>query len=209
MKAGTAWKWKNGGSGFIDKASGNYLLTYNGANPIQIDTYNYPVFPINRMNTFALFATDSWKIHRATLNLGVRYDQSSSFYPTQEKEPGVFGTAGSVPARDILTWKRVVPRLGLSWDVRGTGRSVVKATYSLYSPSMGTLFSQLYNPNALVTTVYRWSDPNRNGDYDPGEVNLDPNQGDYLSQSGGVTHSSTPISSALITEYTGPFSNRS
>jgi hypothetical protein len=33
-----------------------------------------------------------------------------------------------VPARDILTWNRFVPRLGLSWDVRGTGHSVVKAT---------------------------------------------------------------------------------
>jgi len=204
LKVGTALTWENGGSGFIDKASGNYLLTYNGANPIQIDTYNYPVFPINRMNTFALFATDSWKIDRFTLNLGVRYDHSSSFYPTQEKEPGVFGTSGSVAASDILTWNRVVPRLGLSWDVRGTGRSVVKATYALYSPSMGTLFSQLYNPNALVTTVYRWSDPNRNGDYDPGEVNLDPLGGDYLSQSGGITQILNPdLRQPVITEYTG------
>jgi hypothetical protein len=33
--------------------------------------------------------------------------------------------------------------------------------------------------------VYRWRDLNGNGRYDPGEVNLDPNGPDFLSQTGG------------------------
>jgi hypothetical protein len=35
------------------------------------------------------------------------------------------------------------------------------------------------NPNAITYAIYRWSDPNGNRNYDPGEVNLDPNGPDF------------------------------
>jgi hypothetical protein len=36
-----------------------------------------------------------------------------------------------------------------------------------------------------TTVTYLWRDLNRNRDYDPGEVNLDVNGPDFVSQSGG------------------------
>ncbi len=51
FKGGVTFTREDGGSGFIEKASGNYLLTFNGPQPIQITTYNFPIVPVNRLNT--------------------------------------------------------------------------------------------------------------------------------------------------------------
>src|SRR5207302_624007 len=71
------------------------------------------------------------------------------------------------------------------------------------------------NQNTLVTTRYRWLDPDRNGDYTPGEVNLDVNGPDFISVTGAsnnllnrdlkqpITHE---ISSSLERELSAGFS---
>jgi hypothetical protein len=41
----------------------------------------------------------------------------------------------------------------------------------------------LANKNTINQAIYRWRDLNGNKDYDPGETNLDPNGGDFLSRS--------------------------
>jgi hypothetical protein len=40
---------------------------------------------------------------------------------------------------------------------------------------------QIADPNVIAQALYRWRDPNGNGVYDPGEVNLDTNGSDFLS----------------------------
>jgi len=192
FKGGATYTREDGGSGFIAKQSGNYLLTFNGPQPIQITTYNFPIVPVNRLNTAAVYLTDTWTAKRVTMNLGVRYERYHSFYPDQSSQAGQFSAGGDFPGADILTWNRVVPRLGAAWDVRGNGRTVVKGTYGWYSNSMGNLYAQLYNPNGLVTTNYRWHDLNANGDYDPGEVDLNRNGVDFLSAFGGVNQILNP-----------------
>ena len=49
----------------------------------------------------------------------------------------------------------------------------MKATYGRFNTEAAIAAN--YNQYTTFQTVYRWSDPNRNGRYDPGEVNLDTN----------------------------------
>ena len=38
--------------------------------------------------------------------------------------------------------------------------------------------------NSITYSIYQWRDPNRNNDYDAGEINLDPTGPDFVEQTG-------------------------
>lgn len=115
------------------------------------------------------------------MNLGLRWDAFRSWVPAQTKEQGQFGSAGSYPEVDAITWRGLAPRLGIAYDLAGNGKTVLKASWGRYNHSPGDSFADAYNRNTISTTTYRWSDQNRNGDYDSGEVNLDTNGGDFVT----------------------------
>ncbi len=105
-----------------------------------------------RWRDFEVYANDTWKLHpRVTLTLGLRY---SRFPPAWEKDnrisnffPSLFnGTdfnTGLVTADEavqmglskstINTYKNGwQPRLGLAWDVHGTGKTAVRLGFGRY-----------------------------------------------------------------------------
>jgi hypothetical protein len=192
------------GTRYLNKASGNYLLLYDAGQPFQVTTYNYPVDPTSKMSAFGFYAKDNWAVGpRVTLNVGVRYDRYHSFLPSQTKEQGLFGGAGSFDPLDVLTWNIVVPRVGLAWDLKGNAKTVVKATYGRFGAPMGTSFASAYNRNALSSATYLWGDPNDSGDFEPGEVNLDTNGPDFVSITGANNNIMNPdLRQPTTNEYT-------
>jgi hypothetical protein len=187
LKAGYSAYFEGTGTGYLNKVSGNYLLmfdTINGApnTPYEISTYNYPVDPTNLMRSAGVYLKDIWTIGtNVTLDLGVRWDRYHAFVPRQTKPEGLFGGSGEFPSVDVLTWHRLVPRAALAWDIRGNGKTVVKATYGEFNTPMTNGFASPYNQAALQTTTYLWHDLDGNHNYDPGEVNLDLNGPDFVS----------------------------
>jgi hypothetical protein len=185
LKAGFNSYYEGTGTRYLTKVSGNYLLIFDDGVPFELTTYNYPVDPTSKMTALGIYVKDTWSIgQRLTANIGVRYDRYHSFLPAQTKEQGPFGLAGTFEKQDVLTWNRIVPRLGIAWDVTGNGRTVVKATYGKFNYSMGAGFASAYNRNALSSATYRWNDPNGSGDFETGEVNLDTNGPDFVSITG-------------------------
>ncbi len=166
--------------------SGNYHLMYDTVSgvpnqPVQLETTNAPVEPDNWDNVYSAYFTDQWRIgQRLTFNLGIRYDVQHSYVPEQSRPEGPFAAAATFPRVEVGKWGRFAPRAAFAWDMTGRGRTVVKATYGKFNTEAAIAAN--YNQYTTYQTVYRWTDPNRNGRYDPGEVNLDTtNSLDFIS----------------------------
>src|SRR5262249_1189711 len=200
FKFGTDETWEAGNTQSLhDQAAGDYLLQFSKGLPNQIQTFNYPFNPDNELHTQSLFATDTWKLKRVVLNYGVRWERYNDFYPTQMKAAGQFSDAATYPGKTLLVWRDFVPRIGGAWDMFGSGKTVLKASFGMFGDTMGDLWGNTFNPDALVTTTYKWNGPcvvtpyrnvsynNTSCDADPATLaSLNPKSPDFLSATGGL-----------------------
>ena len=164
---------------------GNYALMFDVVSglphqPIQFETSNAPVNPVNWDNVYSLYFTDQWRLgERVTLNLGARYDYQHSYVPEQSREAGPFAAAATFPRVEVARYGHLGPRVGFAWDLTGSGKTVVKSSYGWFNTEAA--LSADFNQNTIFTTDYRWHDLNGDGKYQPGEVNLDTNEADFIS----------------------------
>ena len=200
FKAGYQVYFESVGTAWPNMAAGDYTLIYDrdpvtrAQLPAELEAYNNPVLsPVNKETQYSLYLQDKWALgNRLTFNLGLRWDRYHAFVDEQVKEQGVFGNSGAFPYVDVLTWKAVAPRAAAAWDVTGSGKTVVKATYGYFTHVMTEDFAQNYNINARTTYRYRWRDTNGNNDYDPGEVNLALTSPDFISVAGATNNLLNP-----------------
>ena len=178
--------------GAYSSAFYNYrLLLQNGA-PNQIEVWNNPGYAKVVTHYFGTYLTDSWSVaRRLTLNLGLRFAHDNGFVPAVCREaaapPGHLAfPAGCREAQQFNVWNSVAPRLHAAWDLRGDGKTMIKGGFGRFDHERQQV-PELDAADAQVRTqvVYRWRDLNGNRRYDAGEVNLDPNGPDFVSQSGG------------------------
>lgn len=108
-----------------------------------------------------IYLQDSWVFGRLTLNPGVRYERFVMSIPEQSAGAGTWVGARSFPAQNgIINWNTVSPRLGLSWDVFGDGRTAVKAGVSRYDRLEGVTLVQPLNRRNIAFQQCPWSDAN-------------------------------------------------
>ena len=216
FKVGTSLYWRGLSVGLRNSPAGNYTLIYDRVNnvsgtPVEIAMLNSPTEPKPRTNYYAGYFKDTWRAtDHLTVNIGVRFDQQHAFLTEQSKEaspnfPTLFPAATFAPL-DVLTWNSLVPRLGFAWDV--AERTVIKGTFGVYSNGLSDNFANSYNPLTNTTTSFRWRDPNGNGDYDPGEVNLDTsaNGTDFIGIAGASSANLNPdLKQPMTRESTASF----
>ena len=189
---------QTGGTNIPNHLAGNYQLTFDvvggvAHQPVEMITFNAPITQQNRENSYSGYVTDRWEAgKRLTINMGVRYDYFNSFVPPQTKAQGQFGNAGTFTQFEGNTWKNWSPRFAAAYDLTGDAKSVVKATFGVYNAEMADSFASPFNQNGEVATDYRWHDLNHNGNYDPGEVNLDTNGPDFVSITGAANNIFNP-----------------
>jgi hypothetical protein len=134
---------------------------YNGV-PAYVDATNLPMYQESRIHNTSFYAQDAWAVNnRLTLNLGVRFENFKGSNPAQGADAGRFFPARQYPEmQDIPNFSILVPRLGVSYDVKGDGRTAIKASFSRYAIMEGSRFPETLNPNAYSGQGMEWTDTN-------------------------------------------------
>jgi len=139
---------------------------------------------INRMNRWSAYLQDSFTIaDRLTINAGVRWDWSDGIIPEQTNvgnpfwqnildnadvtwltppQPLYFAPKDYPEYRDYMTSNTFSPRVGITYDPFGDGKTAIRASYSHYVEMMMLQFTSLPNPNYIHTGDFNWYDTNAN-----------------------------------------------
>jgi hypothetical protein len=114
----------------------------------------------------AAYVQDTVTANRLTLQLGVRFDRNhdQAFAASADANPLVpaWLPAVNFPGVDPgVVFNNVSPRLGLTYDLRGNGKTVARANYASYWGQVGTggVANQL-NPISRISVRYPWIDAN-------------------------------------------------
>ncbi|MGQ0732871.1 MAG: carboxypeptidase regulatory-like domain-containing protein [Acidobacteriota bacterium] len=203
---------------------GHYRTHFNSTSgadfttPYRVQIYNTPRDSANWAWHHGAFVNDQIQKGRVTMNLGVRWDYYSSYYPDQEILPGPFrsffyggaalpngyriaatpfaGTWQIPGVSDIRQFSSLAPRVGVAWDLFGNGKTTIKANYGRFYHNTG-IGSGTVNPAQSISYTFNWSDLNSDRVFQMNEF------GTFVSSSGGT---SQLIASDLRHTYTDSYS---
>jgi hypothetical protein len=183
--------------------------------PFRVTLRNTPRASYNANWHHAAYMSDQWQMaRRVTVTAGLRWDYYSSFFPDQPIPEGAFRDffyAGvpvqtsvgpfSLPRTSFadngfrapgVSGIReypflIAPRIGVSWDLRGDGKTVVKANWGRFHHNTGNASGDV-NPLREATATFDWLDRNGNRLFSMDELG----QNRAVTGVGGVSSSFDP-----------------
>ena len=143
-------------------------LNYDFLNgrPNRIQYFAGPFFQQERQNhEIGLYAQDAWRIKRMTLNVGLRWDYVTMGFPSADLPAGMWVPARHVDAvSGVPQWSDINPRVGVSYDVFGNGRTALKASIGRFNQLSRSDMTRRFHPfTSSVSNANRnWTDVNGN-----------------------------------------------
>ncbi len=195
FKAGVRWRTAHTTS--LNHRGGNAYARFTNGVPNSVDLWRDANQEFH-LSTWGAFVQDTYTVRRLTLNLGARVDiQSNEALATSVAANPIAPVI--LPALDFpgldgpVRWTNVSPRIGLTYDLTGTGRTIASASFAAYYGQLAPdqLVSDLLATNAVMVR-YPWSDLNGDQFVQANEINFsnlltrsteyDPaNPGNFLS----------------------------
>lgn len=145
-----------------------------------------------------MYIQDVWSIkNRLTINLGLRVDYDRIFFPTfhLKERPGLAYEIGEAYVKPVLGWNpwaaydipalgnvvkfmNLSPRLGISYDPFGDGKTALKIAFSYYHEPVANGEVSTSSPTEQTAFKFDWWDLNNNGVPDsPGIDKYNPTGG--------------------------------
>jgi hypothetical protein len=98
------------------------------------------------VNNYVGFIQDRWSLtNRLTMNLGVRLDRYSYYFPAESSNLGTIYSATAI-----------APRLGISYDLLGDRKNIVKLSYSRYYEGMSRNWFGSWEHRYEGGAIYTW-----------------------------------------------------
>ena len=148
--------------------SNDQSVTYRLVNgiPNQITQMISPFTVRARLAQTSAYVQDQWTGGRVTVQGAVRFDRVRSWFPEQQFSGRFLPSPVVIPeTRGVDAYTDVTPRLGIAYDVTGTGRTAVKIGAGRYLDGAGT--TGVYYDSNPATRLSRsanrgWFDSNLN-----------------------------------------------
>jgi hypothetical protein len=161
---------------------------YDNGVPVEVVAFNTPFTAKTYFRDTSAYVQDTWTVkRRLTLNLGLRYDRYTSYYPKQSSDPNLvfpdlFPPTTFPASGNLVTWNNVAPRLGVAYDLTGRSTSVIRASWGRFYKMEGTGIVENVNPIGFASKTFLWNDSN--GDSVPQESEW--KVGDPIGATGGA-----------------------
>jgi len=158
---------------FVDK-NGDLEQVYQNGVPASVSVFNSSLNYENSMDhVWGVYAQDSWKMSRLTLNYGLRYEDIRTSIPEQEIGPTRFVPATRTYNGDKMpVYKSWNPRLGAIYDLTGDGKTAVKFSANKYQAPVYDTLTNGYNPLRSQSASVTWNDLNHDDIATENEMNL-------------------------------------
>src|SRR5262249_4909931 len=116
---------------WTDRGPTPFTYTFRAGVPISLTEFASPVTSgeVKIRPDLGIFVQDQWKLHRLTLDLGLRYEYHRVYADSLTTPAGPLVDAHDLPRVDCIPcWHDLDPRFGVAWDVTGDGRTAGKAS---------------------------------------------------------------------------------
>ncbi|MEO7271097.1 MAG: hypothetical protein ABIX28_13840 [Vicinamibacterales bacterium] len=137
------------------------------------------------LTNISIYAQDSLSHQRFSFNLGIRYDRNhdqvlAADIPANPILPALLPAVSFGGVDPGIVFNNFSPRLGVTYDVFGTGKTILRGNYARYYGQVGTggVASQV-NPVNTVTVRYPWVD--LNGDRFVQAAEVQPTNGNFAN----------------------------
>ena len=174
LKAG--YRWRTAHSISLNHRGGNADARFTNNLPNSVDLWR-DGNSVTHLDTHAMYIQDTFSMRKLTLNLGLRWDRQSdaalaATVPANPIMPNLLPAINFPGADSGVVWNDISPRVGMTYDLMGDGRSVFQASYSIYYGQMapGQLASELAATGATFVR-YPWSDLNGDAFVQANEIN--------------------------------------
>jgi Carboxypeptidase regulatory-like domain len=175
----------------------NLSYTVNNGQPTSLTMTLNPFSTKNRAGYAAFYGQEQWTLGRMTLQGALRYDRSSSYFPEQRVGHTTFlpNTEFVYPKTDGVKWNDISPRVGVAYNLFGTGKTSIKVNVGKYveAVSNGGTYTAANPTSRLSTSTTRsWTDANLNFEPDcdltnPARQDLRSTGGDLCAQMNTLT----------------------
>ncbi len=113
---------------------------------------------------YSLYFSDSYKANKLTLTWGLRFDHQddravAAKIAANPILPDLLPAVNFTGADGGATYDNLAPRVGVAYDVNGTGRTVLKASAARYY-GLGIYTAGSISPTGQTTLPYYWNDLN-------------------------------------------------
>jgi len=121
---------------------------------------------IYRLTNVSVYGQDSWSHKKLTFALGVRYDRNhdqalAASVAANPILPALLPSANFDGVDPGIVFNNFSPRLGVTYDIFGNGKTIARANYARYYGQVGTgAVAGQVNPLSSVTVRYPWVDIN-------------------------------------------------
>ncbi len=163
LKVGAQWFSGTRRRDFETPNDSYYGFTNGVPTSVTVLATPYSAWENLRLN-FAAYAQEQWTKKRMTLNLGLRYDHINLYIPAQTLAAVQNVGPRSFPEiDDIPNFNDISPRIGVAYDLFGSGKTALKGSLSRYVEGLASGFPEAVNPITQNASATRsWGDTNGN-----------------------------------------------